>query len=126
MRTGSALLLSLILVGCGGSGGAPEEPATATPAAAAAPAATSPEGEPDRAARCATFATRSRPVVEEMAANAGKPFGPEQERELRSQCEKGGSGDEILLDCVAAAADTPAVKTCWSEAMERYLDASRR
>ena len=125
MRPIIALLLA---TACGGSGAAdtttPPAPAPAgqPPAAAAAPAA----APADRATRCARFVERSRPVMQEMASSAGKAFTPEHEAELRTTCEeKPGSSDEVLLDCVIGAADEPAVKTCWKDAMQRYIDASK-
>ncbi|HUS64168.1 MAG TPA: hypothetical protein VMZ28_06475 [Kofleriaceae bacterium] len=127
MRPIIALLLA---TACGGSGGAetttpPAQPAPAPeaqPAAVPAPAA----APADRATRCASFVERSRPVMQEMASSAGKTFTPEHEAELRTTCEeKPGSNDEVLLDCVLGAADEPAVKTCWKDAMQRYIDKAK-
>src|SRR5690349_2372966 len=124
------LLLLLLATACGGSGAAdtaaqPAQPAPAAPPPAAA-AAPVPAAPVDRATRCATFVERSRPVMQEMASSAGKAFTPEHEAELRTTCEeKPGSSDEALLDCVIGAADDPAVRTCWKDAMQRYIDQSK-
>ena len=76
--------------------------------------------------RCQTFVDRSKPILEDIITKSGKTVPPSTWDQMLADCRAGKSGkDEALVDCVGAAADQPAVATCWQHAFQQYQDSAR-
>ena len=113
----AAIVALVIAAACGGSEKSAKQPAPAPVAPAPAPA------QPDR---CHTFVDRSKPILEDIITKAGKTVPPGTWDQMLADCRAGKSGkDEALVDCVAGAADQPAVATCWQAAFQQYQDSVR-
>lgn len=115
MTRSVSVALSFVVAACGGS----EKPAPTTPPAAAAPPA---QAEDD----CERVTARLQPVLEDLTKESGKSFGPAERSAMVKQCREGlaaGKRDPIM-DCVLAAADDAAVRTCFQDALVAYQNAA--
>lgn len=82
------------------------------------------------AADCAPLVAKLWPVVQELAKAAGKPVAESERTTFVDECKKAIAKDpdhaDPMLVCVAAAADTPAVKACMAAATQAYADKAKR
>lgn len=65
---------------------------------------------------CSKFVLKAQPVIEEMTKKAGLPFGNGEAAAFVRECTQTTEPREKLMDCVLAAADEPAVRTCYAAA----------
>jgi len=103
----SSLLGAVLAAGCSTTAAPPKEPIAKAPVD-----------------DCGRFAAKSRPVVLELLAAAGRPLpGDTLDGELRERCAASRAGLDTadpIVGCVIAAVDDAAVRACYATAVKAY------
>lgn len=74
---------------------------------------------------CQRFLDKTRPIMADMAKQAGKPFDKEAEAKLLAECRGADFKGAPVKDCVLAAKDDAATRACFSMAIRKYADKSK-
>ncbi|MBA3457486.1 MAG: hypothetical protein H0T42_30675 [Deltaproteobacteria bacterium] len=109
-------VLAILLAGCGGKRAPSQSMSNATPPSSAGSATTSTKPADD----CATLVEKLRPVLSDQLQ-------PKDFDDMLVECRRDHDHkDDPVFQCVLAAVDSPAVRTCVGIEEQRRSDGSRR